>query len=72
MHWVETAAACLAATSSFLMAFFLRALEAAALVTALEGGEGGEGEEERKEGGREGGREGGGRLKKEETKGGRV
>ena len=35
MHCVETAAACLAATSSFLMAFFLRALEAAALVTAL-------------------------------------
>lgn len=35
MNCVDTAAACLAATSSFLMAFFLRAAEAAALVTAL-------------------------------------
>ena len=68
MHWVETAAACLAATSSFLMAFFLSAFEAAAFVTALrvlvEWEEGGWRREERrgrdgerKEGGREGGME---------------
>ena len=37
MHCVETAAACLAATSSLLIAFFFSALEAAALVTALQG-----------------------------------
>ena len=50
MHCVATAAVCLAATSSFLMALFLRALEAAALVTALGRGRGrgreGEGEGE--------------------------
>ena len=39
IHWMATAAACLAAISSFLMGFFLRVLEAAALVTALRGDE---------------------------------